>query len=166
MAVKGTGAKDEQDGPVLNFDSLVGTIADVHEHLVVHATRAVNVSLTVRNWLIGFYIEEYEREGVDRATYGDRLMDALADALHDKGMKRCDRSALYRYRRLYLCYPQIVKSLSPQLLGGLQLPQTLEGKPLGIVESVTPQFVTTSEKLLSSLSYTHLDLLTAIDDPL
>ncbi|MDP7494341.1 MAG: DUF1016 N-terminal domain-containing protein [Candidatus Undinarchaeales archaeon] len=174
-------ARGKGTGGSLSFGALVGTIAEVHERLAVHATKAVNISLTIRNWLIGFHIEEYERKGVDRATYGDRLMDDLAKALHEKGMRRCDRIALYRYRRFYLCYPKIVETLSPQLLGGLRFPRTmLPGKvatvsqqshplpspdcpPSEIVASLTQQFVTTSGRLLSSLSYTHLEQLTAID---
>jgi hypothetical protein len=27
--------------------------------------------LTLRNWLIGYYIAEYELQGSDRADYGD-----------------------------------------------------------------------------------------------
>jgi hypothetical protein len=41
----------------------------------------VNSSLTLRNWLIGFHIEEYERRGVDRQQYGDKLLDRLAESL-------------------------------------------------------------------------------------
>jgi hypothetical protein len=46
--------------PALNFAALVHSIADVHERLVAEATKAVNVSLTLRNWLIGCYIRKYE----------------------------------------------------------------------------------------------------------
>jgi len=42
--------------PDLSFDQLVGWIRDVHGTLSAQASRAVNVSLTVRNWLIGCYI--------------------------------------------------------------------------------------------------------------
>ena len=167
----------------MSFDGLVGTIAEVHQRLAVHATRAVNISLTIRNWLIGYYIEEYERDGVDRATYGERLMDELAKALNEKGMRRCDRGALYRYRRFYLCYPQIVETLSPQFHSllprgyrssvkvGTSSPQS---HPLPapicpapeIVATLLPQLGTSPEMLLSSLSYCHLERLTAIEDPL
>ncbi len=100
--------------PALNFMQLVDVIRKVHDDLSAQASRAVNASLTLRNWLIGFYVEEYERQGVDRTEYGDKLMDRLAESLTMYGVSRCERRELYRYRQLYLVYPQIVESLSPQ----------------------------------------------------
>lgn len=49
----------------LSFEKLVGFIQQAHEELAVQAGRAVNVSLTLRNWLIGCYIAEYELSGSD-----------------------------------------------------------------------------------------------------
>jgi len=72
------------------------------------------ISLTLRNWLIGWHIEGYERLGVDLAQYGENLMDRLADELTRQGVSRCDRRELYRYRLFYLSYHQIVESLPPQ----------------------------------------------------
>jgi hypothetical protein len=43
-----------------NFGKLVGVIRHMHEELAAQAGRAVNLSLTIRNWLIGAYIAEYE----------------------------------------------------------------------------------------------------------
>lgn len=36
-----------------NFENLVGLIWQAHDQLAAQAGRAVNVSLTLRNWLIG-----------------------------------------------------------------------------------------------------------------
>ncbi|MDP6627254.1 MAG: PDDEXK nuclease domain-containing protein [Methanopyri archaeon] len=145
-----------------SFDGLVGTITDVHERLAVHATRAVNISLTVRNWLIGFYIEEYELRGEDRGLYGEKLFSALANRLTSKGVSNCSRRQLYRYLDFYRTYPQIVGSLPPQFHSFL--PSNCQASEK--VGTLSPQFVTTSGRLLSSLSYSHLELLTAIEDPL
>jgi len=46
-----------------NFRKLVGIIRQVHEELTAQAGRAVNLNLTMRNWLIGGYIAEYELSG-------------------------------------------------------------------------------------------------------
>ncbi|WP_245920367.1 hypothetical protein ACKUB1_09020 [Methanospirillum stamsii] len=54
---------------------LLGSIRHIHEELTDQATWAINISLTLRNWVMGYYIEEYERSGSDRAEYGERLMD-------------------------------------------------------------------------------------------
>ena len=57
----------------INFTTLVDGIAQVNQHFQTQAVKAVNVSLTLRNWLIGCYIREYELKGSDRAAYGERL---------------------------------------------------------------------------------------------
>jgi len=66
--------------PPLSFDRLVTAIGQVDAELAAQASRAINVSLTLRNWLIGFHIAEYEQQGADRALYGDKLLDRLSDA--------------------------------------------------------------------------------------
>jgi len=82
----------------LTFQALTGSIRQIHEELTAQANRSVNISLTLRNWMIGYYIEEYERSGSDRAEYGERLMDRLAESLTGSGLPRCDRRELYGYR--------------------------------------------------------------------
>lgn len=151
---------------LFNFDGLVGSIHHFHDELVTQASRAVNISLTLRNWLIGCYIEEYERFGIDRADYGDRLMDRLAEILTAQEISRCDRRELYRYRRFYLTYPQIVGALPPQLTQFLiaSVRQRLfagsgiDSQDSGSlnVESVTPHSRSTGKILISRLSFTHL----------
>lgn len=68
-----------------NFDSLVGAIGQIHSELAVQASHAVNISLTLRNWLIGMYIHEFEQNGADRALYGTGLIDTLAGAIGKVG---------------------------------------------------------------------------------
>lgn len=159
---------------LFNFDGLVGSIHHFHDELVTQASRAVNNSLTLRNWLIGCYIEEYERSGIDRADYGDRLMDRLAEILTAQGISRCDRRELYRYRRFYLTYPQIVGALPPQLtqLLNASVRQRLfagsgiDSQDSGslIVESATPHSRSTGKILISRLSFTHLAELINLED--
>ena len=144
-----------------DFESLVVSIVQIHQQAQEFATKAVNVGLTLRNWLIGRQIEIYERQGADRATYGDKLMDALASRLKKQGWERCDRRELYRFRHFYITYPGIVESLTPQslILPEWQplmalLPQSLTpvretvNPGSQIVESATPQ-------LIHRLSFTH-----------
>ena len=40
----------------MNFESLVGRINLIQDALQAQAAHAVNLSLTVRNWLVGYYI--------------------------------------------------------------------------------------------------------------
>ena len=51
------------------FDQLITALGAAHETLPAQAVRAVNTGLTLRNCLFGFYIETYERGGVDRKQY-------------------------------------------------------------------------------------------------
>lgn len=142
-----------------SFDRLIAAIADMNSELSAQAARAVNMSLTLRNWLIGGHIEEYERHGVDRQHYGDKLLDRLAESLKEKGISRCDRRELYRYRQFYLVYPQIVEALPPQWKDRLALPgQATTG------ESLPPQLRADGQTLITRLSFTHLAELIAIGD--
>lgn len=38
------------------------------------AVKTINQATTLRNWIIGCYIVEYEQNGSDRAKYGDNLL--------------------------------------------------------------------------------------------
>jgi hypothetical protein len=55
-------------GPGLDFRTLVSSIRQVNDNLTAQAGRAVNISLTLRNWMIGAYIDEYELCGADLAA--------------------------------------------------------------------------------------------------
>jgi hypothetical protein len=83
-----------------DFSALVAAIRQVDERLADQASRAVNISLTLRNWLIGAYIAEYELCGADRATYGDSLLTELAKRLTDLRISNSNRRQLYRYLRI------------------------------------------------------------------
>ena len=108
--------KKQPDKPSVNtdFESLVSSIVLIHHEAQQFAAKAVNIGLTLRNWLIGRQIELYERKGLDRAAYGDKLMVALSERVAARGWTRCDRRELYRYRQFYITYPKIVETLSPQ----------------------------------------------------
>jgi len=147
----------------MDFGSLVGAIRQVHEHCTAQAGRAVNISLTLRNWAIGCHIREYEQSGADRAEYGDNLLERLAEQLDEKGMRRVGPRELRRYRQFYLVYSRIGESLTPelkQLLPGEVTPSK------NIRESTTPEFGAPGKTLVTHLSFTHLNELMAIEDPL
>lgn len=147
----------------LDLPTLVQRIADIHNQLVERATKAVNVSLTLRNWLIGLSIQNYELKGRDRAKYGDRLFSKLAGDLTSRGVSNCSRRQLYHYRDFYRTYPHIVGSLPPQLVDLLPLPVV---PAPAIVGSLPPQSGEGPLDLLHCLSYTHFEELVAIEDPL
>jgi len=43
-----------------SFNDLVNTIQETHLALQTQSVKVVNIFLTARNWLIGFYIIEFE----------------------------------------------------------------------------------------------------------
>ena len=47
----------------MDFSDLVHCISEVNTELTKQAVKAVNRSLTLRNWLIGYYIREFEQLG-------------------------------------------------------------------------------------------------------
>jgi predicted nuclease of restriction endonuclease-like (RecB) superfamily len=166
----------------LNFASLVAAIQRVHEGSAAAASRAVNVSLTLRNWVIGWYIREYEQQGEDRATYGDVLIDALAKRLGEEGVEDLAARTLRQCRQFYTVYPTIWQTPSANSIRDL-LPepiwQTLSAKlPAGssksnqeasLTEKVgtsSPELQLPTNRLANSLSFSHFVELIAIDDPL
>ena len=158
----------------LNFAALVKAIQRTHEESAATVNRVVNTTVTLRNWIIGAYIVEYEMRGADRAAYGEKLLDRLAERLTANHVPSCERRRLYAYRQFFQTYPQIVESLSPLFSGASSIVRSAtalsgKGSRTGggrIVRSVTAQLVTPAEKLLNSLSYTHFEQLLGLEDPL
>jgi len=165
----------------LSFAALVEAVRQVHEHSAAAAKRAVNTSLTLRNWLIGWYIIEYELRGADRAEYGEQVVDRLAEELKRHGVPASDRQRLYAYVGFCRAYPQIGEAV-PTAWVAHALPAPVTGQA-EIVRSVTGQSAEVTkgkqtvrsttgisrvpgQTLVDRLSYTHLELLSALDDPL
>lgn len=162
--------------PARDFKALVAAVRWVHEECAAAVNRTVNATLTLRNWAIGYYIGEYELHGADRAKYGAGVIDALAEALARRGISRCDRRELYRYRLFYKTYPQIVEAASPLLAPGSEIARSPSAPPRGratrrsrgsrIVETLSPQFDLPGQQLLESLSFSHFAELIEMGDPL
>ncbi len=165
----------------MNFEFLVNTVKDTHNTLQQNALKSVNKLLTIRNWLIGFYIVEYEQNGHDRAKYGEKLLDELATSINLKGLGSRN---LKLFRQFYFSYPQIMHSVSAQLnaldltksnhLQNYTQLQTTNSEPFKIVHSPNAQFPSVNlnnpqvpaEKLLERLSFTHLVQLLPLEDSL
>lgn len=156
-----------------SFNSLVKSIQKLHQQLQQSAVNAVNQMLTIRNWLIGYYIVEFEQKGKDRAEYGKSLLKSIADKLnHIKGL---DERSLRRFRLFYLYYPQLANSIRGTVTPELQdeqkwgtLPPVLQDAEK--VGSLSPQLqeglFVPGDKILSKLSYSHIELLLGINEAL
>src|SRR3954453_13539002 len=144
------------------FEDLLRSIKGVDADLAAQAKRAVNVGLTLRNWLIGHYIAEYEQNGADRARYGAKLLENLSARLAGLGVSRAEERELRRYRQFYQTYPQIRESVPPELTTHLAAPAVAPPSP--IRESATPECAIAGKELISRLSFTHIAELIAIQD--
>ena len=154
----------------MDFSDLVHCISDVNSELTKQAVKAVNRSLTLRNWLIGYYIREFEQHGSDRALYGESLLDLIAARLSDKS--GFSARTLRLYRQFYLVYPNIWQTLSAESEGSEKW-QTLfaEFNPSRLLppcgsEIPIQNMKTGRDDILMSLSFSHFTLLMPIDDPL
>ena len=162
----------------MNFESLVGRINLIQDALQAQAAHAVNLSLTARNWLVGYYIVEYEQHGEDRAKYGEKLLKNLAKSLNRRGL---GERRLYEYRLTYQVYPQLGGVVADYVFGNrheeiLRLPTAKSETIKSIVEklrsstaiSSTPQeeWRTPAKSLFYKMSATHLVYLSNIDDDL
>lgn len=92
---------------------LADQIGQLHAQTQRAAAQQINYWLTVRNWLIGWRIAEYEQGGSDRAAYGERLLPALARQL--RSVKGLAVQRLYDCRTFYREYPTILQTVSGEL---------------------------------------------------
>ncbi|MBQ9328743.1 MAG: DUF1016 family protein [Solobacterium sp.] len=156
-----------------SLDILVDNIVRLHNQTGGYAKSAVNQLLTIRNWVIGYYIVEFEQNGSDRAAYGTGLLETLSEKLSIKGL---DRTVLNLCRIFYLKYPQICDSVNHRLtrITGEQvhsLPSEVPAETVSIPagkkrDSQNHRFQTDPEVLLTHLSFTHLRQIMTLDDPL
>lgn len=145
--------------PEDDFSGLIQSLTHVHEHLKFQAAKAVNVNLTLRNWIFGWRIKEYELKGGDRAKYGERLFPVIAEKLTRLGVSNCGMQQLYRYCDFYAAFPEIVGTLSPQLQSIL----IGKSRKNAIFGTVSRKSDFPPGKLLSDLSYSHLEELSEVD---
>lgn len=154
-----------------SFDNLVESSRNIHNATAGWAKSAVNQSLTVRNWMIGCYIVEYEQNGNDRAEYGAKLLENLADKLSIKGL---DRTMLNLCRLFYTRYNRLgeviltkIKKITNKdnILPLVIIDRSKVGKTENeICDSVNHKLETAPEMLISHLSFTHIREIMTIDD--
>ncbi len=156
-----------------SFEDLSAYVLYTHQTAQAGAIRAINQMATLRNWLIGCYIVEYEQGGRDRAKYGDRLLKRLEEKVKTKGLNE----TLFASRRFYIFYPQISEFFhlhrisatpSPKLDKEDQISATLSpifnGNEIG--PTVSDQFTTSPDVLISKLSFSHIREIMIQQDPL
>jgi len=148
---------------ISGIGDLVQSIQHANKFFLDQTQRQVNTALTLRNWVIGYYIVEYEQKGADRAEYGEKLIRNLSERLRKVGIKGVSFTVLHLCKQFHLTYPQIVQSVTEQF-------QINGSQPIKIVQSATAQSQNTRqnsvEVLLGKLSFTHFVELIKLDTPL
>ena len=154
-----------------SFSDLTSIIQTTHDAAQSAAVKAINRMQTMRNWLIGYYIVEFEQRGKDRAEYGTQLLKRLEERVDRKGVN----VTLFQVsRNFYNLYPQ---------MGGLFVPvySTLSNKSESCISTreksadsqinvicatVSHKLQTSPETIVSHLSFSHIREIMTIDDPL
>lgn len=106
------------------------------------AIQSANISLVLRNWLLGKRISEEELNGGDRAEYGMEVVKKLSDSLTVKYGKGFSKRMVYKFLQFYKTFPEIVPTLSAQ------------SEENGIVPTLSAQL----------LSWSHYERLLQVDD--
>ena len=152
----------------ISFTRLSDMVLQIHDATQTAAVKTVNRFATVRNYVIGYYIVEYEQHGSDRAKYGDQLLKRLAERVNRKGI---NETLLKVSRRFYLDYPQIHFYLLGQIsptASDLLDEKSATMSHLSVRKSATAShfFETPAEKLISQLSFSHIREILTVDDPM
>lgn len=155
----------------MRFEKLIQNIQDTSYHLQQNTAKAINIQLTIRNWLVGYFIITFEQKGEDRATYGSKLLQELSDKIQIKGLTAPELS---RCRQFYNIYPEFFKTVALKLnhLIPVEILGSLTQESATILGSVTQESQDTENKedenrhlhFLSNISFTHFIELIKIED--
>lgn len=157
----------------MDFKALIKGIRSVQDTMQGKVAHAINTALTVRNWLIGCYIVEFEQNGEDRAAYGEMLLKKLEENLKTKGL---DERRLREFRRFYIVYPQLSNEIMAFIPTDTQIRHLLSAKSQNQIrhlpsaelqdeDNQIDKWIVPAEKILYRLSYTHLRKIIPIENP-
>lgn len=159
-----------------SFDELTKIIRDTHDAAQTTAVKAINRMQTMRNWLYGYYIIEFEQHGKDRAEYGTQLLKRLEERVNRKGLTE---TLFKNSRKFYRLYPQMVENIigvisptvSDKLLESKDASvlcdtQMTENEHIEKSPTVSDGFRTTGQMIISRLSFSHIVEIMTVDDPL
>lgn len=147
----------------MTFAQLINTLESTHQQLSVRASQQVNTALTTRNWLIGFYLVEFEQNGDDRAAYGQRLMEQTAERL--SAIKGLTVTNLQNFRQFYLTYRWFMPWVA-QETGLLSIHQTVSGELQVSEKEEDERLKMPPSQLLTTLTFSHFIELIRLDTEL
>ena len=166
IAVQYSLPENWENETLFSFDHLSDMVTQLHNSAYTASVKAVNRFATVRNYVIGFYIVEYEQHGSDRAKYGEKLLKRLAERVNKRGI---NETLLKASRAFYLNYPHIKsylegKSATPSHQLASISPTTSDESPI-ISPMVSDEFRTAAEQLISQLSFSHIVEIMTVKEP-
>ena len=163
----------------MQFEQLITIIEQTSRGLQKKALTSVNQLLVIRNWLIGFYLVQFEQKGEDRAKYGEKLLETIAAELKKKKIKGISTTNLKLFRQFYEIYPHFLESvpegsIQPILQSLTEELRLQKGDPLAdqlqkkISQPVADQseMITPPQILLQHFSFRHFTEIIKISDPL
>lgn len=145
----------------LGYCNLVDAVKNVHLQSYQAAVKAINRYATMRNWLIGFFIVEYQQKGKDRAVYGERLLKRLEESLNTKGL---NVTLFQNCRLFYTCYPQVADLFHLKIQPTVLVKLAGTGRQKEIQPTASVELTTDGNTLVSKLSFAHITELTHIKD--
>lgn len=168
----------------IDFNGLCNAIAQIDEAFVENTAKAINKNVTARNWLTGYYIVHYEQNGNDRATYGAKTLQKLAERLNKKSLSYRN---LKLYRQFYIEFKNLARPvleftasefgsnrlLTADLGANLEALPPVDSDLANAVCQIGQTLFAQSEKieippekLFDHLSYSHFLLIMGIENPL
>ncbi len=118
----------------MDYKQLKECLSTLSRASVKTAIQAINLQLTLRNWLFGRYIVEYEQNGKDRAKYGQKLVKNLAKDLSKQIGKGFSERNLNQMILFFKTYP---------------ISQTVSAKSWPVIaQTLSAQSASDSQKLL------------------
>lgn len=157
----------------MNFNQLITQITTINQQLRNRALQSIDQLLVIRNWMIGFYIFEYEQQGTDRANYGEKLLKAIESDCKKQKFKGLSETNLKLCRQFYHVYPEIGQPLADQFRISQPLADQLSSDP--ILRNILPEIKTKQalnqpviqpEVLLQHFSFRHFTELIKVKEPL
>ena len=164
----------------LNFENLSDTLLSLNKVFEEDTAKAINRNITARNWLIGYYIVNYEQNGKDRAEYGEKVIRRLADRLNKKSLSYRN---LQLYKQFYLEFKVLENPIKNYVLEEFRSEEFLiENTRLNLIDEkseITKDCANSvctiqnngdisipSELLFKNISYSHFTLIMGVENPL
>jgi predicted nuclease of restriction endonuclease-like (RecB) superfamily len=146
--------------------ALFGRVLQIIDVARGQGARAVNTAMVHAYWMIGREILEVEQAGVQRAGYGDEVIDRLAERLGARLGKGFGVRTLWRMRQFYQTYPS--GSALPPEAGGARilsapLTELHPRKPRSVAPSRSASAAAT--RFPSNLGWSHYLVLLGVANP-